>query len=208
MVIPLEDTKDITITNAFQKILDESNRRPNKIRVHKGIEFYNRSTKSWFGKNDIEMYSTRNVGKSVIAERFIRALKNKIYKYMTSVSKNVYIYKLDDIVNKKNNTYHSIIKMKPVDVKSNTYIDSTKETNNKSPKFKIGDTVRISKYKNIFAKGYNPNWSEEAFVIKKVKNTVLQKYDINDLNGEQIFEMFYENELQKTNQKNLELKKQ
>ena len=98
--------------------------------------------------------------------------------------------------------------MKPVDVKSNTYIDSTKETNNKSPKFKIGDTVRISKYKNIFAKGYNPNWSEEAFVIKKVKNTVLQKYDINDLNGEQIFEMFYENELQKTNQKNLELKKQ
>ena len=154
------------------------------------------------------MYSTRNVGKSVIAERFIRALKNKIYKYMTSVSKNVYIYKLDDIVNKKNNTYHSIIKMKPVDVKSNTYIDSTKETNNKSPKFKIGDTVRISKYKNIFAKGYNPNWSEEAFVIKKVKNTVLQKYDINDLNGEQIFEMFYENELQKTNQKNLELKKQ
>ena len=103
------------------------------------------------------MYSTHNEGKSVIAERFIRTLKNKIYKYMTSISKNVYIDKLDDIVNKYNNTYHSTIKMKPVDVKSNTYIDSSKEINNKDPKFKIGDFVRISKYKNIFAKGYTPN---------------------------------------------------
>ena len=87
---------------------------------------------------------------------------------MTSISKNVYIDKLDDIVNKYNNTYHSTIKMKPVDVKSNTYIDSSKEINDKDPKFKIGDIVRISKYKNIFAKGYVPNWSEEVFVIKKL----------------------------------------
>ena len=96
------------------------------------------------------MYSTHNEGKSVIAERFIRTLKNKIYKYMTSISKNVYIDKLDDIVNKYNNTYHSTIKMKPVDVKSNTYIDSSKEINDKDPKFKIGYIVKISKYKNIF----------------------------------------------------------
>ena len=114
------------------------------------------------------MYSTFNEGKSVVTERYIRTLKNKIYKYMTSVSKNVYIDKLDDIVNKYNNTYHSTIKMKPVDVKSSTYIDSSKD-----PKFKIGDFVRISKYKNIFAKGYTPNWSEEVFMIKKVKITVL-----------------------------------
>ena len=113
------------------------------------------------------MYSTHNEGKSVVAERFIRTLKNKIYKYMTSISKNVYIDKLDDIVNKYNNTYHSTIKMKPVDVKSNTYIDSSKEINDKDPKFKIGDIVRISKYKNIFVKDYVPNWSEEVFVIKK-----------------------------------------
>ena len=92
-----------------------------------------------------EVYSTHNEGKSVIAERFIRTLKNKIYKYMTSISKNVYIDKLDDIVNKYNNTYHSTIKMKPVDVKSNTYINSSKEINDKDPKFKIGDIVRISK---------------------------------------------------------------
>ena len=118
------------------------------------------------------MYSTHNKGKSVVAERFIRTLKSKIYKYMISVSKNVYIDKLDDIVYKYNNTYHSTIKMKPVDVKSNTYIDTSKEINNKDPKFKIGDIVSISKYKNIFSKGYVPNWSEEVFVITKIKNTV------------------------------------
>ena len=130
------------------------------------------------------MYLAHNEGKSVTAERFITTLKNKIYKSMTSISKNVYIDKLDDIVNKYNNTYHSTIKMKPVDVKSNTYIDYSKEINNKDPKFKIGDIVRISKYKNIFAKGPTPNWSEEVFVIKKVKNMVPWTYVINDLNRE------------------------
>ena len=94
--------------------------------VDRGSKFYNGSINSWLEKTDIEMYSTRNEGKSVVAERFVRTLKNKIYKYMTSVSKNVYIDKLDDIVNKYNNTYHSTIKMKPVDIKSNTYIDSSK----------------------------------------------------------------------------------
>ena len=103
------------------------------------------------------MYSTHNEGKSVVAERFIRTLKNKIYKHMTAVSKNVYIDKLDDIVNEYNNTYHRTIKMKPIEVKDNTYIDSIKEVNDKDPKFKVGDHVRISKYKNIFAKGYTPN---------------------------------------------------
>ena len=115
------------------------------------------------------MYSTNNEGKSVVAERFIGMLKSKIYKYMTSISKNVHIDRLDDIVNEYNNTYHTTIKMKPIDVKDNTYINTDTETNDKYPKFKVGDCVRISKYKNIFAKGYTPNWSEEVFVIKKVK---------------------------------------
>ena len=109
------------------------------------------------------MYSTQNEGKSVIGERFIRTLKNKIYKYMTSISKYVYIDKLDDIVNKYNNTYHSTIKMKPIDVKSNTYIDSSKEINNKEPKFKIGDIVRISKYKYIFAKRLHSKFVRRGF---------------------------------------------
>ena len=98
------------------------------------------------------MYSIHNEGKSVVAERFIRTLKTKIYKYMTSISKNVYIDKLDDIVNECNNTYHRTIKMKPVDVNDNTYIDFEKEVNNKDPKFKIGDHVRISKYKIFLLK--------------------------------------------------------
>ena len=146
------------------------------------------------------MYSTNNEGKSVVAERFIRTLKSKIYKYMTSISKNVYIDKLNVIVNKYNNTYHTTIKMKPIDVKDNTYINANKEINYKYPKFKIGDYVRISKYKNIFAKGYMSNWSEEVFVIDKI-NTVPWTYVINDLNGEEITGTFYENELQKSNQK-------
>ena len=115
------------------------------------------------------MYSTKNEGKSVIAERFIKTLKCKIYKYRTSVSKNGYIDKLDDIVYEYNNTYHRTIKMKLVDIKDNTYIDFEKEVNDKDSKFKIGEHVRISKYKNIFAKGYIPNWSEEVFAVKKVK---------------------------------------
>ena len=154
------------------------------------------------------MYSTHNEEKSVVAERFIRTLKSKIYKYMTSLSKNVYIDKLDDIVvDEYNNVYHTTIKMKPIDVKDNTHINTDKEINNKNPKFKVGDRVRISKYKSIFAKSYTPSWSEEVFVIKKVKNTVLWTYVINDLNGEEITGTFYEKELQKTNQEEFRIEK-
>ena len=153
------------------------------------------------------MYPTHNERKSVVAERFIRMLKSKIYKYMTSISKNVYTDKLDDIVNKYNNTYHTTIKRKPIDVKGNTYINTDKEINNKDPKFKVGDRVRISKYKNVFTKGYAPNWSEEVFVIKKVKNTVPWIYVINDLNGEEIIGIFYEKELQKTSQEEFRIEK-
>ena len=112
------------------------------------------------------MYSTHSEGKSVTGERFIRILKSKIYKYMGSISKTVYIDKLNDIVNEYRNTYHRKIKMKPVDVKDDAYIDSSKEVNDKDPKFQVGDHIRISKYKNIFVKGYTRNGSEEAFVIK------------------------------------------
>ena len=136
-VVPLKDKKGISIVNAFQIILKESNRKPNKIWADKGSEFYNSSFKKWLKDNDIKMYSTNNEGKSVIAERFIRTLKNKICKYMTSISKNVYVDKLDDIVKKYNNTYHTSIKMKPVDVKDNTYIDFKKEVNDKILNLKL-----------------------------------------------------------------------
>ena len=153
------------------------------------------------------MYSMHNEGKSVVAERFIRTLRNKIYKYMISISKNVYIDKLDDIINEYNNTYHRTIKMKPVDVNDNTYIDFEKKVNDKDTKYKVGDYVRISKYKNIFTKGYTPSWSKEVFVISKIKNTVPGTYVINDTNGEEIIGTFYEKELQKTNQKEFKIEK-
>ena len=171
-VIPLKDKKGISTVNAFQKILKGSDGKPNKVWVDKGSEFYNNYLKKWLKDKDIEMYSTHNEGKSVIAERFIRTLKTKTYKYMTSISENVYINKLDDIISEYNNTYHRTINMKPLDVKDDTYLDIEKEVNDKDHKSKVGDYVRISKYKNIFAKGYTPNWPEEVFVIKKVKNTV------------------------------------
>ena len=97
--------------------------------------------------------------------------------------------------------------MKPVDIKDNTYLDFKKEVNNKDPKFKVGNHVRISKYKNIFAKGYMPNWSEEVFIIKKIENAVPWTYVINHLNGEEIIGTFYEKELQKTNQKEFRTEK-
>ena len=116
-------------------------------------------------KNAVKMHSTDNERKSIVAERFVRTIKNKIYEYVTSISKNVYIDKLDDIVDKYNNTYHRTIKMKPVYVKSSSYINFNKENDKKGPKFKVGDHVRISKYKNIFAKGYVPNWLEDVYLI-------------------------------------------
>ena len=123
----MKDKKGIIITNALQKISRESNCKPNKIWVVKDSEFYNRSIKSWLEKNAIEMYSTHNEGKSVIAERSIRTLKNKINKYMTSILKNVYIDKLDDLVIKYNNTYHATIKMKPADVEPSTLLTLVKK---------------------------------------------------------------------------------
>ena len=124
---------------------------------------------------------------------------------MTSISKNVYIDKLDDVVNECNNTYHRTIKMTPFDSKDNTYIasielHSNKEVQDKDLNFKVGDHVRSSKYKNIFDKVYTANWSEVAFVIKKLENTVPWKNLFNDLNGEEIIWTFYEKVLQITNQ--------
>ena len=153
------------------------------------------------------MYSTFNEGRSVIAERFIRTLKNKIYKHMTAISKNIYFDVLNDIVNKYNNTVHRTTKMKPIEVTSNSYAEYNEDSNKKDPKFKVGDDVKISKYKHIFAKGYAPNWSEEVFIINKIKNTVPWTYVISDLNGEKSIGSFYEKELQKTNQEKFRIEK-
>ena len=126
------------------------------------------------------MYSTYKEGKSVVAERFIRTLKNKMFKHMTAVSKNVYFVVLDDIVNKYNNTVQRTIKEKPIDVISDSYAEYNQDSNEKDPKYKVGDDVKISKYKNIFAKGYTQNWSEKVFVVSKIKDTIPWTYVISD----------------------------
>ena len=136
-IVPLKIKKGVSIINASQKSLKQSSRKSDKICEDKGSEFYNNSFKKCLQDNDIIMYTTHNVGKSAVAERFIRTLKNKIYKYMISISKNVYIDKLHDIVNEYNNTYHKTIKLKPIDVKDNTYINIEKEFNNKILNLKL-----------------------------------------------------------------------
>ena len=212
-VIPLKNKNGESAVEGFKKILDNSNRKPNKIWVDHGSEFYNNKFKQFLKENDIEMYSTHNEGKSVAAERFIKTLKNKTYKHMTTIGKNVYFNILDGIVDECNNSFHSSIKLKPKDLTDDNFIESkgfpehNEEANKKNPKFKVDDHVRISKYKNIFAKGYTPNWSEEVFIVNKVENTVPWTYSINDLNGKEIEGRFYEKELQKADQKDFRIEK-
>ena len=184
-IIPLKDERGITINNDFQKILDESNRKPNIIWIDKGSKFYNRTMKSEIEESEIEMYSTHDEGKSVVAERFIKISKNEIHKYITSISKNMYIDKLNDIVNKYNNIYHTTIKKNPSVLNQAYILTLNKENNKEGSKLKVGDIVRISKYRNIFAKGFVPNWSEEVFVVKKVNV-------ICDVKSEENAPTFYE----------------
>ena len=199
-VVPIKDKKWTSIVNAFKKIISKKH-KPHKIWVYQGSEFHNNTFKDFLKITNIEMYSICNEGKSVVAERFIRTLKNKIFKHMRAIKTNIYFDVLDDHANKCNNTVHRTIKIKPIEITPDYYVESNEDFNRKDPKFKVADHVRISKYKNMFAKWYTPNWSEEVFVINKNKNTVSWTYIINDLNNEEIIESFYEKELQKTNQK-------
>ena len=137
--------------------MNESGITPNETQVKHRSEFYKRSTMLWLYENGTEMYSTNNKGTFINAERIIRALKNKIYKHMTAVSKNVCTNKLDETVDKYNKTHHRTINMKPADLQSATYTKYCAEYNNKDPEFKVGDRVEISKYQNIFVKSYLPN---------------------------------------------------
>ena len=137
----------------------------------------------------------------------LRLSKKIFFKHMTAISKNIYFDALDDIVNKYNNTVHRTIKMKPIDVTSDSFAENNEDSNKKNPKFKVGDHVRISKYKKNFAKGYAPNWSEEIFIVSEIKNMVPWTYASSDLNGEEITRSFYGKALEKTNQKEFRIEK-
>ena len=206
-VIPIKDKKGTCIVNAFKKILSDSKRKPNKIWADQGSEFYNKSFKDFLKINNTEMYSTYNEGKSTVAERFIRTLKNKFFKHMTAIQQNIYFDVVNYIVDKYN-TFHRTIKIKLIEVTDDYYAEYNEDpSNKKNSKFIVGDNVQISKYKNIFAKGYTQNWSKEVFIINKIKNTVPWTYAISDLNDEEITGSFYEKELQKTNQKEFRTEK-
>ena len=178
--------------------------------VDKGSEFYNRSIKSWLEQNDIEMYLTHNEGKSVVVERFIRTSKNKVYKYI-SISKNVYIDKWDDIVNKYNNIYHNTIKMKPIDVKSSTYFDSVKKLMIKILNLKLVILLEYQNIKNIskcFRKSLFQIGRKKLLWLKTLK-TLCRGHVISDLKGEEIVKTFCEKELRKKkkNQKEFRVEK-
>ena len=139
------------------------------------------------------MYSTYNEWKSVVTGKLIRTLKNNIFKHVKAVSKNVYFDVLDDIVNKYNSTVHRSIKMKLVDVTTDSYAEYNEDSNEKYPKLKVGDHVRISKYEKNFAKGFTQNWSEDVCVFTKIKDTVLWTYVISDLSSEKITSFYQKN---------------
>ena len=206
-MVPLKDKKGETVAKAFRSIFEE--RKPTKVWVDKGKEFYNKDVKSL-----IELYSTENEEKSAIVERWIRTMKDRMYKYFTANNTNVYIDVLDELVKRYNKTRHSSIKMTPV--------EASKKSNEKQVyanlyppeivepikhKFKVGDQVRIVKKKKFFEKGFQPRWTEELFIISQLLFTDPPTYRIKDLNDEEIEGSFYEPELQKSSQEVFRIEK-
>ena len=205
-VIPIKDKKGETIKNAFKGII--INRKPTYLWTDKGKEFYNSTFEDYLKENGITLYSTQNEEKSSVIERFNRTLKGKMFKEFTMKNNTIYTDILQNIVEEYNNTYHSTIKMKPKEasMKKNESITYLNSYHSKAPKklkkpfFKIGDKVRISKYRGIFDKSYKGNWSEELFIIKEIQPTIPITYKIKDLLDEDIIGSFYEQELQRADQ--------
>ena len=206
-IIPLKDKKGETVVNAFKTIFKEG-RTPEKLWTDKGREFYNKNMNDLRKLYDIELYSTENEEKSSIVERWIRTMKEKMWKYFTDNNTYKYIDVLPDLVEDYNNTVHSSTKLTPKEASKkkneltvwrNLYPDRYK-TSRLNPKFSVGDEVRITKKKKVFEKGYTTRWTEEIFTIKEIRETNPITYKLEDLQGEEIKGTFYEPELQKTEQ--------
>ena len=187
----MKDKKAKIAFHGFAEIVNQSNHKPKNLWVDQGTEFYNNCMQKWLDDNDILMYSTHNEAKSVVAERFIRTMKDKIYKKMTANDSKSYLGYLNKLVDQYNNTYHRSIDKEPVDVDYSVLTEEI-ESNLKTPKFKVSDRVRITKYKNIFSKGYTENWSREMFVIDSMLKTNPWTYKIKDLNRENVIGSFYQ----------------
>ena len=207
-LVPLNDKTGKSVASALKTIFKE--RKPEKMWVDKGKEFYNKDVKEL-----IELYSTENEEKSSVVERWIRTMKERMWKYFTDNNTNHYVGILPDLVEDYNNTKHSSIKMTPVEASKkknemrvwrNLYPDHL-EIRDIKPKFSVGDKVRISKKKKTFEEGYTTRWTEEIFTIVEVKHTLPVTYKIADLNKEEIQGTFYEPELQKTSQQLFRIEK-
>ena len=199
--VPLINKTGESVTEAFDKIVSEG-RKPKNLWVDEGKEFYNKTFQSFLKKNNISMYHTFNEGKAVVIERFNRTLKRIMWKYFTANNTYSYLNVLQSMLYKYNNTKHSSIKMSPEEAskksnKGTVYFNlyGDLEVSKSKPKFKIGDSVRLSKLKRHFEKGYTPNWTEEVFVINGIQNTNPITYTLKDLNNELIQGSFYEQEL-------------
>jgi len=200
-MLPLKDKTGKSVADAFKEIFKKSKRKPEKLWIAKGREFYNKHVKEL----GVELYSTENEEKSSVVERWNRTMKEKMFKYFTANNTNKYIDVLDDFVESYNNTRHSSIKMTPVEaskkenevrIYKNLYPNLTRRPIR--AKFKTGDKVRILKKKGLFEKGFTPNWTEEVFTVSKIQRTNPITYKITDYNDEEIQGTFYGQELQKT----------
>lgn len=194
--VPVKDKTGASVTKAFENVMKNSKRKPEKLWVDEGKEFYNKEFKSLLEKNGILMYHTFNEGKAVVIERFNRTLKNIMWKHFTANNTNKYLDVLPSILDKYNNTFHRSIKMTPNEAsqKSKTgqvYFNSLKKIKSSAaPKFKLNDQVRISKYKKKFEKGYTPNWTEEIFIVDKVNKTNPVTYNLRDTKNEKNIGVF------------------
>lgn len=211
-IIPIKNKTGLEVSEAFKAIFEEG-RIPKKVWSDKGKEFYNKHVKELFKKHNIELYSTENEEKSSVAERWNRTMKNKMYKYFSANSTNVYIDVLDQMVGTYNKSRHRSIKMSPIEaskkkneseVYENLY---SKELPDTKTKYKVGDFVRITVKQGVFSKGYTPNWTEEVFKITDVQNTNPPTYKLTDMKDEPIQGSFYEQELQPTTQEIFRIEK-
>ena len=176
--IPLKDKKGKTVLNAFIEIVNESNCKPHRLWIDQGREFYNKLMQEQLDNSDILICSTNNEGNSVIAERFTKTQKSKIYKRLTANDSKSYLAYLNKLVDQYNNTYHHSINKNPINVNYSALTGNI-ESNPKVPKFKVNDRVRTTKYRNIFSKAHSENWSREAFIIDSLLKTNLWTYKVN-----------------------------
>ena len=208
--VPLKDKTGASVRDAFQRIVRTSKRKPGKLWVDEGKEFYNNAMKKWLSDNDIAMYSTHNEGKAVVIERFNRTLKSRMWRHFTANSTNVYVDVLPKLLSQYNNSKHRSIGMTPTQAsqrKNERLVFKDLKTPGKPPRFQVGDEVRITVSKRHFEKGYTPNWTEEVFVVDKILSTTPVTYRIRDLMKEPIVGSFYEQQLQKAVQSKFRVEK-